>query len=164
MNNLVEPLDYTIADITKIVEKEAKLNKWDAIKFDLNVITDNLDNLDFVVDTYACLSNTVIALMNNMWQDFEHSGICRALNITINNKETLDAIRNELIETDIDCYIFGDITNDCNGYIFMRVQFDHDNTTHLKKLKTLKIIDNVSKIDFDIIELNLFNEDWNKES
>ncbi len=164
MDNLVEPLDYTTADISKIIKKEAKLNKWQAIKFDLNVITDSLDNLNFVIDTYACLSDTVIEIMASMWQNFEHRGIYRTLNITVNGKEILDTLRNELVEMDIDCYLFGDIANDCNGYVFMRVQFDHDNPIHLRKLKALKIIDKISKINFDIIEFNLPNEDWNEEN
>ncbi|VVH63941.1 hypothetical protein BSPWISOX_3013 [uncultured Gammaproteobacteria bacterium] len=102
--------------------------------------------------------------MQNMWQDFKHSGIRRVLSVTINNKIILNAIRDELIEIDINCYLFGDIENDCNGYVFMQVQFDHNNTQHLEKLKSLKIIKNTKNIDFDVVEFNLFNEDWrNKE-
>ena len=164
MNDAIEPLDYTMADIAKIVAKEAKLNQWEADKFDLNVINNNLDNLDFMVDTYERLSDTVIRLMQNMWQDFEYRGIHRVLNITVNSKIILNTIRDELIEIDIDCYIFGDIANDCNGYVFMRVQFDPDNPKHLAKFKELKIIKSTKNINFDMIEFSLFDEDWNKDN
>jgi hypothetical protein len=50
------------------------------------------------------LNVTVIELMQNMWQDFKHSGIRRVLSVTINNKIILNAIRDELIEIDINCY------------------------------------------------------------
>lgn len=158
-----EPLDYTIADICKIIEKEAKVNKLDVNRFNLEKINEILDDLDFAITNYQELTDVIIQIMDNMWQHFKHSGISRVLNVTLSSKNILNELRGELIEEDIDCYIFGDITNDANGYIFMRVQFDCDIPRHVKKLKELKIINDISEIDFDAIQFNLFDERWDQE-
>ncbi len=161
--NAAEPLNYTIKDIENIVNKEVRLRNWDIEKFDINTINEELDNVDFMIKTKDSLHSCIIFIIENTWQNFKYSGVHKVLNITLNSKRILNTIRNEFVEMDIDCYLFGDITNDCNGYIFMRVQFDRDTPEHLAKLQELNIIKNTKNIDFDMIEFNLFDEDCNKD-
>ncbi len=160
----VEPLNYTIKDIKSIVSKEAKLRNCDITKFDINTIKKELDNSYPMIENKDSLHSYIVDIMQETWQDFKHAGKYKALNITLNSKRVLNTIRSEFVEMDIDCYLFGDITNDCNGYVFMRVQFDRENPKHLAKLKELRIIKNTENIDFDMIEFSLFNENWNKDN
>jgi hypothetical protein len=95
---------------------------------------------------------------------YKNSQERKLLEITVNSKKTLNILRDELVSADIDCYIFGDITNDLNGFVFMRIIFNHKNLEHLRKLQLLKIIENIKTIDFEIIEIHLYNEEWNKKN
>lgn len=160
----VEPVNYTIKDIKNIVNKEVKLRNWNIAKFDINAIKEEVDNIDCMIATYDFLYQNVIAVIEKTWQDFKHNGKHNVLHITLSSKRILNTIRSEFIEMGIDCYLFGDITNDCNGYVFMRVQFDRDEPEHLAKLKELNIIKNTKNVDFDMIEFSLFDENWNKDN
>lgn len=160
----VKPLNYTIKDIENIVNNEVKLRNWDIAKFDINAIKEEIDNLDYMVITNDVLSHSVITVLEETWQDFKHIDTHKVLNITINSRRILNAIRSEFVEMDIDCYLFGDITNDSNGYVFMRVKFDHDKPKHLAKLKELNIVKSTDNINFDMIEFSLFDENWNKDN
>lgn len=160
----IEPLDYTIKDIENIVNKEAKLRNLDITKFNINAIKEEVDDADYMIDTYDSLSNCIINIILRTWQNFKHTHIHKALNITLNSKRILNTLRGEFVDIDINCYIFGDISNDCNGYVFMRVQFSQDNPKHLAKLQELNIIKDTKNIDFDMIEFSLFDENWNKDN
>lgn len=163
-NNFTTPLDYTLRDIENIVNKEVKLRNWDIAKFDINAIKEEIDNSDYAIENNDILSRSIIIIIEETWQYFKHINSHRVLNITLNSKRILNTIRGEFIDVHIDCYLFSDITNDCNGYVFMRAQFDRDKPEHLAKLKALNIIKDTKNIDFDMIEFSLFDENWNEDN